>query len=60
MKSILSIQKDITEAILGPSNILTMVLFGDITLKDAIIIGLVLILLTIIFSYILKKLKRKN
>ena len=58
LKLILSIQKDITEAILGPSNILTIVLFGDITLKDAIIIGLVLILLIIIFSYIFKKLKR--
>ena len=58
LKLILSIQKDITEAILGPSNILTMVLFRDITLKDAIIIGLVLILLIIIFSYIFKKLKR--
>ncbi|MEI0579945.1 hypothetical protein [Brachyspira pilosicoli] len=60
LKSTLSIQKDITEAILGASNIFTMVLFGDIRLKDAVIIGLILILLIIIFSYVLKKLERKK
>ena len=58
LKSALSIQKDITEAILGPSNIFTMFLFGDITLKEAIIIGLILILLIIIASYVFKKIRK--
>ena len=58
LKTALSIQKDITEAILGPSNIFTMFLFGDITLKEAIIIGLILILLIIIASYVFKKIRK--
>ena len=58
LKSTLSIQKDIVETILGPSNIFTMVLFGDITLKDALIIGLILILLIIIASYVFKKIRK--
>ena len=59
LKSTLSIQKDITEAILGPSNILTMVLFGEITLKDAITTGLTFILFTIIIIYAIRKIKNK-
>lgn len=35
-----------------------MVLFGDITLKDALIIGLILILLIIIAGYVFKKIRK--
>ena len=58
LKSTLSIQKDIIETILGPSNIFTMVLFGDITLKDAVIVGL--ILFVIIISYVIIRIKNKR
>lgn len=58
LKSTLSIQKDIIETILGPSNIFTMVLFGDITLKDAVIVGL--ILFVIIISYVIIRIKKKR
>ena len=58
LKSTLSIQKDIIETILGPSNIFTMVLFGDITLKDAVIVGLILFL--IIISYVIIRIKKKR
>ncbi len=60
LKSTLLIQKDIIETILGPSNIFTMVLFGDITLKDAVIIGLNLILFVIIISYVIIRIKNKK
>ncbi|WP_157151228.1 hypothetical protein [Brachyspira sp. SAP_772] len=60
LKSTLFIQKDIIEAILGHSNILTMVLFGEITLKKAIIIVLNLILLIIIVAYVFKKIRKRK
>lgn len=60
LKSTLSTQKGIANLLLGYDNLFTSVLFGDITLKDYIIIGLIFILSTILIIYIIKRIEKKK
>ena len=61
LKSTLSTQKNIADLLLGYNNLFASVLFGDITLKEYLIIGLIFILSTIIVIYIIKRIgKRKS
>ena len=61
LKSTLSTQKGIANLLLGYNNLFAGVLFGDITLKDYIIISLIFILSTIVIIYIIKRIgKRKS
>ncbi|MEI0749621.1 hypothetical protein [Brachyspira pulli] len=61
LKSTLSTQKGIANLLLGYNNLFPSVLFGDITLKEYLIIGLIFILSTIVIIYIIKRIgKRKS
>ena len=61
LKSTLSTQKNIANLLLGYNNLFPSVLFGDITLKEYLIIGLILILSVILIIYIIKRIgKRKS
>ncbi|MEI0540373.1 hypothetical protein [Brachyspira pulli] len=61
LKSTLSTQKNIANLLLGYNNLFPSVLFGDITLKEYLIIGLIFILSTIVIIYIIKRIgKRKS
>ncbi|ASJ21152.1 hypothetical protein BHAMNSH16_05610 [Brachyspira hampsonii] len=60
LKSTLSTQRDITYLLLGYNNLFAGVLFGDITLKDYIIISLILILSTIVIIYIIKRIEKRK
>ena len=61
LKSTLSTQKGIANLLLGYNNLFASVLFGDITLKEYLIIGLIFILSTIAIIYIIKRIgKRKS
>ena len=61
LKSTLSTQKNIADLLLGYNNLFPSVLFGDITLKEYLIIGLIFILSTIAIIYIIKRIgKRKS
>ena len=61
LKSTLSTQKGIANLLLGYNNLFASVLFGDITLKEYLIIGLIFILSTIVIIYIIKRIgKRKS
>ena len=60
LKSTLSTQRNIADLLLGYNNLFPSVLFGDITLKDYIIIGLIFILFTIVIIYIIKRIKKKK
>ena len=61
LKSTLSTQKGIADLLLGYNNLFPSVLFGDITLKEYLIIGLIFILSTIVIIYIIKRIgKRKS
>ncbi|MEI0565595.1 hypothetical protein [Brachyspira pulli] len=61
LKSTLSTQKGIANLLLGYNNLFPSVLFGDITLKEYLIIGLIFILSTIAIIYIIKRIgKRKS
>lgn len=58
LKSTLSTQRNIADLLLGYDNLFSSFLFGDITLKDYIIIGLILV--TIIFIYVFIKIIKKK
>ncbi|PTY39513.1 hypothetical protein [Brachyspira hampsonii] len=60
LKSTLSTQRDIADLLLGYNNLFASVLFGDITLKDYIIISLIFILSTIIIIYIIKRTEKRK
>ncbi|MEI0605106.1 hypothetical protein R4K55_12900 [Brachyspira alvinipulli] len=60
LKSTLSTQRNIADLLLGYNNLFPSVLFGDITLKDYIIIGLIFILFTIVIIYIIKRIEKKK
>ncbi|MDA0088074.1 hypothetical protein OFR95_02055 [Brachyspira hyodysenteriae] len=60
LKSTLSTQRDISDLLLGYNNLFASVLFGDITLKDYIIIGLIFILSATVIIYIIKRIERKK
>ncbi len=61
LKSTLSTQKGIANLLLGYNNLFPSILFGDITLKEYLIIGLIFILSTIAIIYIIKRIgKRKS
>ncbi|PPS21998.1 hypothetical protein DJ52_07500 [Brachyspira murdochii] len=52
--------KGIAHLLLGYNNLFASVLFGDITLKDYIIISLIFILSTIVIVYIIKRTKKRK
>lgn len=56
----LSTQRNIADLLLGYNNLFPSVLFGDITLKDYIIIGLIFILSTVVIIYIIKKIEKRK
>ena len=60
LKSTLSTQRNIADLLLGYSNLFSSFLFGDITLKDYIIIGLIFILSATVIIYIIKRLEKKK
>ena len=60
LKSTLSTQRNIADLLLGYNNLFPSVLFGDITLKDYIIIGLIFILFTIVIIYIIKRIEKRK
>ncbi|ADG71882.1 hypothetical protein R4K54_10740 [Brachyspira murdochii] len=60
LKSTLSNQKGIAHLLLGYNNLFASVLFGDITLKDYIIISLIFILSTIVIVYIIKRTEKRK
>ena len=60
LKSTLSAQRNIADLLLGYNNLFNSVLFGDITLKEYLIIGLILILSTILIIYIIKRIEKKK
>lgn len=61
LKSTLSTQRNIADLLLGYDNLFASVLFGNITLKEYLIIGLIFILSTIVIIYIIKRIgKRKS
>ncbi|MEI0798189.1 hypothetical protein R4Q14_07675 [Brachyspira intermedia] len=60
LKSTLSTQRNISNLLLGYDNLFASVLFGDITLKDYIIIGLIFILFTIVIIYIIKRIEKRK
>ncbi|WP_300758625.1 hypothetical protein [uncultured Brachyspira sp.] len=60
LKSTLSTQKGIANLLLGYNNLFASVLFGDITLKDYIIISLIFILSTIVIIYIIKRIEKRK
>ena len=60
LQSTLSTQRNIADLLLGYNNLFPSVLFGDITLKDYIIIGLIFILSTVVIIYIIKKIEKRK
>ena len=60
LKSTLSTQRNIADLLLGYNNLFPSVLFGDITLKEYIIIGLIFILFTIVIIYIIKRIEKRK
>ena len=60
LKSTLSAKKNIADLLLGYNNLFASVLFGDITLKEYIIIGLIFILFTIVIIYIIKRIEKRK
>ena len=60
LKSTLSTQKGIANLLLGYDNLFASVLFGDITLKEYLIIGLILILSVILIIYIIKRIEKRK
>lgn len=60
LKSTLSNQRDIAHLLLGYNNLFASGLFGDITLKDYIIISLIFILSTILIIYIIKRIEKRK
>ena len=60
LKSTLSTQKGIANLLLGYNNLFASVLFGDITLKEYLIIGLILILSVILIIYIIKRIEKRK
>ena len=60
LKSTLSTQRNIADLLLGYDNLFASVLFGNITLKEYLIIGLIFILSTIVIIYIIKRIEKKK
>ena len=60
LKSTLSTQRNIADLLLGYNNIFNSVLFGDITLKEYLIIGLILILSATLIIYIIKRIEKRK
>ncbi|MEI0495655.1 hypothetical protein R4J09_09595 [Brachyspira intermedia] len=60
LQSTLSTQRNISNLLLGYDNLFASVLFGDITLKDYIIIGLIFILSATVIIYIIKRIEKKK
>ncbi|MEI0491247.1 hypothetical protein R4J17_02260 [Brachyspira intermedia] len=60
LKSTLSTQRNIADLLLGYNNLFPSVLFGDITLKEYLIIGLIFILFTIVIIYIIKRIEKRK
>ena len=60
LESTLSNQKGIANLLLGYNNLFASVLFGNITLKDYIIISLIFILSTIVIIYIIKRIEKRK
>ena len=60
LESTLSNQKGIANLLLGYNNFFASVLFGNITLKDYIIISLIFILSTIVIIYIIKRIEKRK
>ena len=60
LKSTLSTQRNIADLLLGYNNLFSSFLFGDITLKEYLIIGLIFILFTIVIIYIIKRIEKRK
>ena len=60
LKSTLSTQRNIADLLLGYNNLFASFLFGDITLKEYLIIGLIFILFTIVIIYIIKRIEKRK
>ncbi|WP_028330229.1 hypothetical protein [Brachyspira alvinipulli] len=60
LKSTLSTQRNIADLLLGYNNLFNSVLFEDITLKEYLIIGLILILSVILIIYIIKRIEKRK
>ena len=60
LKSTLFTQRNIADLLLGYDNLFASVLFGNITLKEYLIIGLIFILSTIVIIYIIKRIEKKK
>ena len=60
LKSTLSTQRNIADLLLGYNNLFASFLFGDITLKEYLIIRLIFILFTIVIIYIIKRIEKKK